>query len=159
MENDQSDLLYFDLIEYLLEGCIYEVADYALEYIKDKTTEKFLMTQARVRVLQQRFSEAVQSLDKLLAIDQKNQKAWILRGHAYFLSNNLFDSEESYIKALRIKPPPKDQVLQERLGIIYARRKAWKDAKVVFLKCCKEFTSTTSWLYLGLSMLRLGDLP
>lgn len=32
----------------------------------------------------------------------------MLRGDAYFFANNLFDSEESYIKALRIKPGPKD---------------------------------------------------
>jgi uncharacterized protein HemY len=70
----------------------------------------------------------------------------------------LFDSEESYIKALRLKPTPKDRVLHERLGIVYAKRKAWKDAKVVFLKCCKDFTSTISWFYLGLSFLRLGEL-
>lgn len=93
-----------------------------------------------------------------MANDSKNQAAWILRGHAYFMANNLFDSEESYIKALRIKPVPKDPILQERLGIVYAKRKAWKDSRVVFLKCCKEFTSTTSWMYLGLSLLRLGEL-
>ena len=80
-----------------------------------------------------------------------------MRGHAYFLNNNLFDSEESYIKALRLKAP-KDLILQERLGIVYARRKAWKDSKIVFMKCCKEFTSTTSWMYLGLSLLRLGEI-
>lgn len=48
--------------------------------------------------------------------------------------------------------------MHERLGIVYAKRKAWKDAKVVFLKCCKDFTSTISWFYLGLSFLRLGEL-
>lgn len=74
------------------------------------------------------------------------------------MANNLFDSEESYIKALRLKPVLKDQTLQERLGIVYARRKAWKDARVVFLKNCKEFTSTTSWMYLGVSLLRLNEL-
>jgi cytochrome c-type biogenesis protein CcmH/NrfG len=26
------------------------------------------------------------------------------------------------------------------------------------LKCCKERVSTTSWFYLGLSMLRVGEL-
>ena len=41
---------------------------------------------------------------------------------------------------------------------MYAKRKAWKDARTVFLKCCKERVSTTSWYYLGLSMLRLGEL-
>jgi len=81
-----------------------------------------------------------------------------MRGHAFFLHGNLFDSEESYIKALRIKKDLNDPVVQERLGIVYARRKAWKDARTVFLKCCKERVSTTSWIYLGLSLLRLNEL-
>jgi Tfp pilus assembly protein PilF len=84
--------------------------------------------------------EAVEPLDKLLAKDPKNQQAWILRGHAYYMNGNLFDSEESYIKALRIKPSPKDQVMQERLGLVYAKRKAWKDARIVFQKCCKNLS-------------------
>eukprot|EP00347_Sterkiella_histriomuscorum_P008804 403343688 len=155
---DQSDILYYDFIDMLLEGWIYDLADSTLTYIKDQSTQRYLMTLAKIRVQQRNYSEGVQSLDKVLAEDPKNQAAWILRGHAYFMANNLFDSEESYIKALRIKPTPKDPVLQERLGIVYARRKAWKDARVVFLKNCKEFTSTTSWMYLGLSLLRLGEL-
>ena len=31
-----------------------------------------------------------------------------MRGHAFFLHGNLFDSEESYIKALRLNPALKD---------------------------------------------------
>lgn len=84
-----------------------------------------------------------------------------MRGHAYYLNGNLFDSEESYIKALRIKPAPKDPVLQERLGLVYAKRKSWKDAKTVFLKCCKSsdfLPSTTAWLYLGIACFRLGEM-
>jgi len=76
---------------------------------------------------------------------------------------NLFDSEESYINALRIKvpagkPPFKDNVLEMRLGIIYTLRKSWKDAKTVFLKVCKDRNSTTAWINLGLSFLRLNEL-
>ena len=84
-----------------------------------------------------------------------------MRGHAYYLNGNLFDSEESYIKALRIKPAPKDAVLQERLGIVYAKRKSWKDAKTVFAKCCKAhdfLPSTTAWYYLGVACFRLGEM-
>lgn len=71
---------------------------------------------------------------------------------------NLFDSEESYINAIRIKPAPKDELLQERLGIVYAKRQSWKDARTVFLKVCKEKMSTNAWFYLGLSLIRLGEL-
>lgn len=66
------------------------------------------MTLSKVRILQKKYQEAIQALDKVLSDDPKNQAAWILRGHAYFLANNLFDSEESYIKALRLKPILKD---------------------------------------------------
>lgn len=72
--------------------------------------------------------------------------------------NNLFDSEESYINALRIKPSPADRLLSTRLGIVYCKRRAWKDAKTVFMKVCKEKMSTNSWFYLGLALLRLNEL-
>lgn len=86
-----------------------------------------------------------------------------MRGHAFYLMKNLFDSEESYINALRIKSGPnktqiKDNVLEMRLGIIYALRRSWKDAKTVFLKVCKDRMQTTAWIYLGLSFIRLGEL-
>ncbi len=121
-----------------------------------------MVTLSKVRTFQGRYLEGVAALDKILERDSKNQNAWVLRGHAYYLNGNLFDSEESYIRAMRIKSGLKDQVLQERLGLVYAKRKAWKDARVVFMKCCKNANSesppsTTAWLYLGISCLRLGD--
>lgn len=85
-----------------------------------------------------------------------------MRGHAFYLLKNLFDSEESYINALRIKGAQgkqlKDDVLEMRLGMIYTLRKSWKDAKTVFLKVCKDRMSTTAWIYLGLSFIRLDEL-
>jgi len=73
----------------------------------------------------------------------------------------LFDSEESYIRALRIKKDNrtlKDETLEMCLGIIYAMRRSWKDAKTVFSKICKDRMSTTAWIYLGQSFIRLGEL-
>ena len=42
---------------------------------------------------------------------------------------------------------------------MYAKRKSWKDAKTVFMKVCKERMSTNAWFFLGLSLVRLGELP
>ena len=116
------------------------------------------MTKAQIRVLQTEYKEATEALDRLLEQNPNDQKAWILRGHAFFLLDNLFDSEESYINAIRIKPAPKDPILQERLGIVYAKRQSWTDAKIVFLKVCKEKISTNAWYFLGLALLRLNEL-
>ena len=40
----------------------------------------------------------------MLPRSQENIQAWIMRGNAFFLHGNLFDSEESYIRALRLNP-------------------------------------------------------
>ena len=45
------DLLYFDLIDFLLERTVYGVADMALNFIGDKTTARYLMAKAQIRVL------------------------------------------------------------------------------------------------------------
>jgi len=119
------------------------------------------MTKAKICINHKEYHEATDALDILLEQNQNDQKAWILRGHAFFLMRNLFDSEESYINALRINAQNgqlKDNVLEIRLGIIYALRKSWKDAKTVFLKVCKDRMSTTAWLYLGMSYIRLNEL-
>lgn len=156
MKPNDSDQIFFELIDLLLANNLFVAADTALEYIQDLHSTQYLYTKARIRIAQGSYLEATAALDEMLPNNPENHEAWIMRGHAFFLHGNLFDSEESFIRALRIKPGHKDPVLQERLGIIYSRRKAWKDAKTVFLKCCKERVSTTSWIYLGLSQLRLG---
>lgn len=156
MKPNDSDQIFFELIDLLLENNLFTAADTALEYIQDLHSTQYLYTKARIRIAQGKYLEATAALDEMLPSNQDNHEAWIMRGHAFFLHGNLFDSEESFIRALRIKSSHKDPVLQERLGIIYSKRKAWKDARTVFLKCCKERVSTTSWIYLGLSQLRLG---
>jgi len=155
---EHSDQLYYDLVEFLIEKKVFWFTNKVMEYIQNQSSQLFYMTKLRALLGQSEGEQAVEFAARLLEQDPGCQQAWILKGHAYFIKGNLFDSEECYIRALRLKPTPKDAALQERLGLVYARRKAWKDAKVVFLKCCKDFTSTTSWIYLGLSLLRLGEM-
>lgn len=85
-------------------------------------------------------------------------EAWKLRGHAYFHMDSYFDCEESYIRAIRISGSEVDPELEERLGLIYIKRKSWKDAKVVFLKRVGEGISASSWKNLGLALLKLNEL-
>jgi len=158
MKPNDSDQIFFELMDLLLESNLFKAANIALEYIQDLHSTQYLYTKARIRIRQANYPEATAALGEMLPNNNDNYEAWVMRGHAFYLHGNLFDSEESYIRALRLKPTNKDPVLQERLGIIYAKRKAWKDAKTVFMKCCKERVSTTSWIYLGLSYLRLGQL-
>jgi tetratricopeptide (TPR) repeat protein len=60
------DLLYFELIDFLLERTVFGVADMALDFIGDKTTARYLMAKAQIRVLQKEYKEATEALDRLL---------------------------------------------------------------------------------------------
>jgi cytochrome c-type biogenesis protein CcmH/NrfG len=61
------------------------------------------MTKAQICIAHEDYEDATEALDLLLVSHPQDQKAWIMRGHAFYLLKNLFDSEESYINALRIK--------------------------------------------------------
>lgn len=158
LTSKDCDSLFFDFIDFLLARTVFNVAGQVLDYVQDKGSARYLMAKAQISVLQKSYKVATEALDKLLAANPNDQKAWILRGHAFYCMNNLFDSEESYINALRIKPAPQDKLLAERLGIVYAKRKSWKDAKTVFMKVCREKMSTNAWFCLGLSLVRLNEL-
>jgi cytochrome c-type biogenesis protein CcmH/NrfG len=84
---------------------LYKAADIALQYIQDCHSNQYLCTIAKVRTMQGRYLDATTALDEMLE-NPKNQddlEAWIMRGHAFFLHGNLFDSEESYIKAIKLQ--------------------------------------------------------
>jgi hypothetical protein len=52
---DNSDLLYFEFIDFLLDNMVYDLADSSLEYINNRKTERYLITLAKIRTLQGRY--------------------------------------------------------------------------------------------------------
>ena len=67
LSSRENDLLFFDLIDFLIDRNVFNVADMALEYIQDKNSQRFLMAEAKIRILQKRYQDATNSLQKLLA--------------------------------------------------------------------------------------------
>ena len=106
---------------------------------------------------------SIQSLDKIIDKNSNHAAALILRGNIYFETGNIFDSEESYVWFVQhctmkdAESKLKYYNILERLGIIYRERKAWQDAKTVFLKCTSENNTMTSWLNLGIACMRLHE--
>ena len=82
-----------------------------------------------------------------------------MKANICYLSESLFESEDIFLKALKLKGNKKpDLSIYLRLGSIYLKRKSWGDAKAIFVKSCEiKNNSSLSWLGLGQACLRIGE--
>ncbi len=46
----ENDLIFFELVDFLLQRQVYGTADIALEYISDRLSSRYLMTKAKIRI-------------------------------------------------------------------------------------------------------------
>lgn len=115
------------------------------------------MTQAAV--FGEDYSRALQHVNQLLESNPKNYDWLMLKADICFIAERLFESEEVFLKVIKMKPnAPKTFAMYLRLGNIYLIRKAWEDARSIFLKACElKSNSSLSWLGLGRAHLNMGE--
>jgi tetratricopeptide (TPR) repeat protein len=161
MDSKENDKLFFEVISFMLKFNLTKIAASLLKYIQNKEGDRFYLELSRVKHQEHEYKDAITSVDKVLSKSTNNPEALILRGDIYFDEGNIFDSEESYISFIQnfstkdAESPEKYYNILERLGIVYVERRAWQDAKTVFLRWVQEYNTTNGWLNLGISCLRL----
>ena len=78
-----------------------------------------------------------------------------MKAEICFLSNKLYESEDTIFKLIKIKGKNTPHSIYMKLGYIYLKRKSWKDAQDIFVKACEmKNNSSLSWLGLGIACLR-----
>jgi tetratricopeptide (TPR) repeat protein len=179
---DQQDDLFYYLAEHLISEKLLVLATKALTYVANKETSiaRFNYNTAAIAYWMQDYPQVITLLTKMLEFEPKHEAGWLLRGHAHFYLSMGYDAEECYLQAIRNKPnlqrrthlhaeltrsagvsatqlPSMDYSLHIRLGQIYLKRRAWKDAKIVYGRCCDEAVYTLAWLGLGISCMNLEE--
>ena len=159
---EQCDKIWYTLINFFNTYQFYEISEKLLKFINEENqnTIQFKLAEAEIRLAFKDNDKVIELCDDILNQDEKNYQAWTLRGHAFYHLNNLFDSEESYVKGIKSKPQniKFDIKMLTRLGIIYIRRKTWNDAKTVFMHILKDSVlHSFAWRYLGLALTRLNE--
>lgn len=152
----ENDKLIFEIIEFLLNKEMVSTSNDLLKYIQNQDAEQFKLIFSKIKQQEGSYDEGIKMLDDLLKTST-NLDAVKLKGHTHFLDKNIFDSDECYVQYLK-QGGPTDYNVLERLGHVYCERKAWKDAKVVYLKCVTEHPSMNSWYELAQACLRKNDL-
>ena len=161
LTNEQSNSIWYNLINLFNEYEFYEISNKLLEFIDDNGKNSIEYKLQKFHYFFKDYDKAISICDEVLKENEENYLAWILRGNAFYYKKNLFDIEESYIKGIKYKPRNSKfdiKMLANRLGIIYIGRKTWSDAKTVFLHILKESTyHNFAWRYLGLALTNLEE--
>jgi len=161
LSDEQYDSIFFYLCNFFNDYYFFEVSEKLLEFVSNKNSIKYLIEQAKILSFKREYDQVITLCDEILQKEKINYISWILRGNAFFFKQNIFDSEESYVKAIRCKPDRTERFdvkMLYRLGLVYVKRKTWADAKTVFLQILKESTQYGfAWRYLGLAYMRLGE--
>jgi tetratricopeptide (TPR) repeat protein len=161
LPDDQFDSIFYTLCNFFNDYYFFEVSEKFLDFITNKSSIKYLIEQAKILSYKKEYDQVISLCNEIMQKEKNNYIACILRGNAFFFKQNIFDSEESYVKAIRCKPDRTERFdvkMLYRLGLVYVRRKTWADAKTVFLQILKESTQFGfAWRYLGLAYMRLGE--
>ena len=140
------------MIEFLNSKEIVKLSNELLKYIQLQQSEDYKFQFSQIKQKEGKYEDTIKMISEVLQKNPKNLSALKLKGHTHFLDRNIFDSDEAYISYLKNGGQTDFEVL-ERLGLVYADRKAWADAKVVFLKCVSENPSLTGWQNLAVACL------
>jgi tetratricopeptide (TPR) repeat protein len=141
---------------------MFEVSEKILDLlIHQKSSTKYKLELARILLNKRDYEKVIEITDEITTVEKNNYGAWVLRGNAFYFKNDLYNSEESYVRAIRCKSDRNERFdikMLYRLGMTYINRTTWKDAKTVFLQILKENPGYSfAWGYLGFSLMKLGE--
>lgn len=161
LSDDQFDQIIFTMCAFFNDYHFYEVSERLLEFINNTSTVRSGLERAKVLLFKNDYEGVIELTDEIVSNEKTHYHAWILRGNAYYFKHNLFDSAESYVKAVRFKPDRNERYdikMLYRLGITYIKRKMWKFAQETFLQILKENNGFSfAWLYLGIAYMRMEE--
>jgi tetratricopeptide (TPR) repeat protein len=156
LTEDESDSIFYHLVDFLLKVKQVDLCEKALNYLQNKENTKYLFIAAQCRFLNKDYEGSLRLLAALLECEPRTQRALKYKANIHFLRSEYAYAETAYIKCIMTKPPPKSLTIYKNLGLSFFMRGNWAEAKVSFFKCCEDVSTATAWKYLGVCYLRLG---
>uniref|UniRef100_W5LHU0 Cilia and flagella associated protein 70 n=1 Tax=Astyanax mexicanus TaxID=7994 RepID=W5LHU0_ASTMX len=114
---------------------------------------------AHLQFLQGQYSSAEISLQEALTDHFQNPDAWALCGHLYYLMKDNKQAVKCYERTLDFVTDSSDpHPVYLRLASIYLQNREYEKAKSTYLRACRSSPSCRTWLGLGISCYRLGEM-
>ena len=138
------------------------ISEKILDYFSEETKNdiSFKIQQAKILLFRKEYDKVIQLTNEIISQNSFSYEPNLLQGHAYFYEKKYKEAERAYIKAIRFKPQEKefDLELMVKLGNIYIQNQQWYESKVVYKQILRNNVEHSfAWLYLGLSLTKLGE--
>lgn len=155
--------IFLQTANFLLEMNALQLTDAALAHelvaSNGEPGAEYFVVLGRLRIQQKNFIEAEENLKQATVLRHENPDAWGLMGHLFYLTSRTEEAQDCYERTLVYTTEASDMhAIYLRLASIYLEKGEFEKAKTTFLKACIRSPSCVSWLGVGISCYRLGDL-
>ena len=162
LNNSQLDSIWFETAILFNRYNFYEISEKLLENSTEETkqTIEFKNEQAKVLLFRKDYERVIELCNDIIKQKKLSYETYIIKGHALYNLNRYQEAQETYIKAIRFKPPEKtfDIEMLVKLGLIYIKEEKWYDAKVIFKQILKyDPEASYAYRYLGFALTQLSE--
>ncbi|KAL8608639.1 hypothetical protein ACOMHN_002868 [Nucella lapillus] len=155
--------IYMQAVDWLLEVKAIPFTEQALAHelltLPNGKTPAYHIATARLKLQKEEYDLAEESLNAALQVEHQNPDGWALMGHVRYLSGDSEAARECYERTLSfVTDASETHSIYLRLASIYLQDGEFERGKQTFLMACKKSPSCISWLGVGISSYRLGEL-
>ena len=118
-----------------------------------------LLLKSKLEMWSGEFEAALETITSATKMDHKNPTIWAQMGQIYLKMGNYSEAKEALLRTVAFKDEPDDPVIvYVRLAKLLADEEDWAGARSHYLLACEKCPTATSWLGVGISSLRMGEL-
>lgn len=159
----ENSSIFLSSAAVLLDLHAYKLVESALshELLSSPKTlnQDYYLLLAKLHVAKGELGEAEGYVKQATVLDHTNPAAWALLGHIQYLGDDLKGARDNYERTLSYEAPaPNTHSIRLRLASIYLQLQQYSAAKNMFLLACRDSPSCITWLGVGISCYRLGEL-
>ena len=135
------------------------LAQYIASLGKEPIPGQALLLKSKLEMWSGELQCSLDTITSATKVDHKNPTIWAQMGHIYLKMENYALAKEALVRTVAYEDEPDDPVIvYVRLAQLLADEEKWKESRSHYLLACEKCPTATSWLGVGISSLRMGEL-